>query len=71
MKSKLWLRVVESEAVFISCTDLNAIGLIDYLEADLGKPVITSNQATMWHMLRLIGVKDRIGGFGRLLSEFY
>jgi maleate isomerase len=57
----------ESEALFISCTDFNALDLIRHLEIDLGKPVITSNQATMWNMLRIIGIRDRIDGFGQLL----
>ena len=35
----------------------------------LGKPVITSTQATLWHTLRLAGVNDRIAGCGRLLDR--
>ena len=60
----------ESEAIFISCTTLHTIELIKFLEADLQKPVITSNQATFWNMLRLAGVNDRIEGFGQLLERF-
>jgi maleate isomerase len=39
------------------------------LEQTIGKPVITSTQATLWHALRLAAVEDRIAGYGRLLSE--
>jgi maleate isomerase len=60
----------ESDAVFVSCVDFDVLGIIQPLEKDLGKPVITSNQATMWDMLRLAGIKDQIKGFGRLLSEY-
>jgi maleate isomerase len=60
----------ESEAIFISCTSLHTIELIRFLEADLKKPVITSNQATFWNMLRLAGVKDKIEGFGQLLEKY-
>lgn len=59
----------ESDAVLILCTDLHTIHIIEKLENDLQKPVITSNQATMWKMLRLAGVKDQIQGYGQLLSE--
>jgi maleate isomerase len=59
----------ESDAVLILCTDLHTIKIIEKLENDLQKPVITSNQATMWNMLRLAGVRDQIRGYGRLLSE--
>jgi len=36
----------------------------------LGKPVITSNQATIWNTLRMAGVNDRIEGYGQLLSKY-
>lgn len=61
--------VPDSDAVFMPCVDLHTLDLIERLENDLQKPVITSNQATMWNMLRLAGVNDKIAGFGRLLSE--
>jgi len=60
----------ESEAVFISCTNLHTIEIIEKLENDLQKPVITSNQATMWNMLRMAGVNDKIEGYGQLLSKY-
>jgi maleate cis-trans isomerase len=58
----------ESDALFISCTALHTFGLIEKLEKDLKKPVITSNQATIWNVLRLAGIKDKINGYGQLLS---
>jgi maleate isomerase len=61
--------VPESDALFISCVDLHAVHLIEKLESDLQKPVITSNQATMWHVLRLAGIQDKIAGFGQLFSR--
>jgi maleate isomerase len=59
----------ESDALFISCTSLHTFGIIEKLEKDLKKPVITSNQATIWHALRLAGIEDKINGYGRLLAE--
>jgi len=58
----------ETEAVFISCTDFRAVDVLDRLEKDLGKPVVSSNQATMWRMLQLAGVRARVRGFGRLFE---
>jgi len=58
----------ENEAIFISCTNFRAIETIQRLEEETGKPVVSSNQATMWHALRKIGIKDSIKGFGRLLD---
>ncbi len=55
-----------NEAIFISCTNFRAIEIIQRLEDKTGKPVISSNQATMWHALQVLGIKDSIKGFGRL-----
>ncbi|WP_083554408.1 aspartate/glutamate racemase family protein [Paracoccus sp. SM22M-07] len=41
----------DAQALFMSCTALPAIGLIERIECALGKPVITSNQALFWAML--------------------
>ncbi len=59
----------QSDAIFLSCTDFRAIDAIQALERDLGKPVFTSNQVTLWGMLRLAGVKAPISGYGRLLEN--
>jgi maleate cis-trans isomerase len=59
----------EAEAIFVSCTNLATLDVIARIEADLGKPVVTSNQACFWHCLRSLGIPDRIEGYGRLLME--
>lgn len=59
----------EADVVFISCTNLASLGVVERLEAELGKPVITSNQACFWACLRRLGLRDAIPGFGRLLSH--
>ena len=60
----------EAEALLICCTDFNTIDAIEPLEEALGKPVVTSNAATLWASLRALGIEDRIAGCGRLLREF-
>ena len=60
----------EADAVLISCTDFATLDCIAELESDLGKPVVTSNQATFWHCLRAAELADRVTGFGRLLTDF-
>lgn len=59
----------EADGVFISCTDFRAAEVIEVLENDLMKPVVTSNQASMWACLRNIGVRESIRGFGTLLED--
>jgi maleate isomerase len=45
----------DAEAIFISCTNLATYDVIAPLEAELGKPVITANQVTMWGLMESIG----------------
>ena len=59
----------EADAIFISCGALRAIDVISEIEAEIGKPVITSNQSMLWHCLRLAGIEERIEGYGRLFRE--
>lgn len=58
----------DAEALFISCTDLRALETVAALEAALGKPVLTSNQVTLWGILRALGRPTTVPGFGRLLA---
>ena len=58
-----------ADGVFISCTNLRTIEVISKLEQDIGKPVISSNQASMWKALKLIGVREPIKGYGLLLGD--
>jgi maleate cis-trans isomerase len=59
----------EAEAVLLSGTGLPTVAMLETLERDLGKPVISSNQACLWRALRLAGVGAAVPGFGRLLRE--
>ncbi len=58
----------EAEAVFISCTALPALSAVAEIEAALGKPVVTSNQAGIWEMRRLAGLTAPVTGYGRVFS---
>jgi maleate isomerase len=57
----------DAEAVFLSGTGLPTVGVLETLEQDLKKPVLSSNQASLWQALRLAGVRQAITGFGSLL----
>jgi maleate isomerase len=58
----------DAEAVFLSGTGLPTLPVLELLEQDLKKPVISSASAMMWHALRLAGVRQSIPGYGRLLT---
>jgi len=57
------------EGVFVSCTSLRMAHLILKAEQRLGKPVISSNQALAWHLLRLSGVDKELPHFGCLFTQ--
>lgn len=59
----------EADAYFLSCTTIRSTPIISALERDLGKPVVTSNQALAWHALRIGGVRDPMPGFGELFTR--
>jgi maleate isomerase len=59
----------EADAIFVSCTNFNTLGLIESLEKKIGKPVVTSNSGSMWKMMRLAGDKRAVPGGGRLFRE--
>jgi maleate isomerase len=63
----LAMRRPDADACFLSCTNIRCISIVDELEQSLGMPVITSNTAMLWHVLRKGGIADAIPGYGRLL----
>jgi maleate isomerase len=64
----LAMRMPDADAYFLSCTNIRCIPVVDELEKSLGRPVITSNTAMLWHVLRQGGIADPIPGYGRLLQ---
>jgi maleate isomerase len=59
----------QAEAIFISCGNLRTLEVLQELENEIGKPVISSNQALLWSSLRLAGITDTLNGFGSLFEK--
>ena len=59
----------DADVIFLSCSGIRSLDIIDEVEALTGKPVITSNQAQMWHALRIAGVDDKLSGFGKIFNS--
>jgi len=57
-----------ADCIFISCTNLPAVPLIQALEERHRTPVVTSNQASMWAALKRLG-KPGVEGYGALLRD--
>jgi maleate isomerase len=59
----------DTECIFLSCTNFRTIEIVDPLEKRLGKPVVSANQATLWHILSLAHLGISLPGYGTLLEE--
>lgn len=57
-----------AEALFISCTALRSASIVEEIEARIGRPVVTSNQATAWACRRRCGLDMPIAGAGQLFA---
>jgi len=57
----------EADGVLMVGTGLRCVGALEALEQDLQKPVLSANQASLWHSLRLSGVSTPVKGYGKLL----
>ena len=59
----------DTEALFVACTQLRAMEVLDMLERDLGKPVYSAIQATAWEAYAAMGVDPKISDCGSLLRK--
>ena len=62
------INLEESEALFVSCTALPVLSIIDKLEKKMNKVILSSNQTLIWESLNAIGYKNSIEGFGKLFK---
>ena len=63
------LSIDEADALFISCTALPALEILDEVEKKINKPVFSSNQTLIWDTIRSVGYKSSIEGYGKLLRN--
>jgi maleate isomerase len=59
----------EADLTLISCGALRSIEIIEHLELQTEKPVVSSNLCDVWHCLKLAGIKEPIYGCGSLLAK--
>jgi maleate isomerase len=58
------------DAVMLACGNWHSMEVVDRLEKDIGKPVITTNQVSMWGALRILGHVKSLPGYGTLLRDY-
>jgi len=63
------LNLNEADALFVSCTALPALEIIDQVEKKINIPVFSSNQTLIWETIRSVGYTNSIMGYGKLLRN--
>ncbi|MFC0531648.1 maleate cis-trans isomerase family protein [Phytohabitans kaempferiae] len=63
------LDLTMADGVLVSATNLRTLDVVERLEAELGKPVVTCNQSILWWSRRMLGLPDAVTGHGRLLRS--
>jgi maleate isomerase len=58
----------DCDAIFLSCTNLRTLQILEQIEARLNLPVLSSNQALAWHLGQLAGFSAEMKGVGRLFA---
>jgi maleate isomerase len=58
------------DGIYMPCNKWRVVSVIERIEKDHGKPVVSNTQAWVWEALRLMDMAKPIPGYGRLLSEF-
>jgi maleate isomerase len=66
---KLYEQAPQADGIFVPCPRWPTITDVDLLEHEIGKPVVTSCQAYIWHALKMAKVKENVSGFGRLMAS--
>jgi len=63
------LKHADADAVVLACTNWRSMDVIERLEREIGKPVISTTQASVWDALRLVGYRGELRGYGQLLRS--
>ncbi len=59
----------EAQGIVLSCTDMRSVEVVERLEAGLGKPVLTSNQAMVFCLMRALGLPRHASAVGHLFDH--
>ena len=63
------LDISGADALFISCTALPVLEILNEVEKKINKPVFSSNQTLIWDTIRSVGYKPAVDGYGKLLRN--
>ncbi|HEY7163742.1 MAG TPA: hypothetical protein VIB79_04215 [Candidatus Binatia bacterium] len=66
---RLYSKARDADGVFIACPRWPTISDVQQLEDEIGKPVITSSLACAWYAMKLIDIREKVSGYGRLMAS--
>ena len=69
LETLIKLNISDADVLFVSCTALPALEILDEVEKKINKIVLSSNQTLIWDTLRSIGYKFPVEGYGKLLRN--
>ena len=69
LETLIKLDLNNADGLFVSCTALPILSIIDKIEKKINKIVLSSNQTLIWDTLRSIGYKSPVEGYGKLLRN--
>ncbi len=69
LETLIKLDINDADALFVSCTALPALEILDEVEKKINKPVFSSNQTLIWDTIRSTDYKNSIMGYGKLLRN--
>ena len=69
LETLIKLDINDADALFVSCTALPVLEILDQVEKKINKIVLSSNQTLIWDTLRSIGYKSPVEGYGKLLRN--
>jgi len=69
LETLIKLNVSDADALFVSCTALPVLEILEEVEKKIKKIVLSSNQTLVWDAIRSVGYKSPIEGYGKLLRN--
>jgi len=69
LETLIKLNISDADTLFVSCTALPVLEILEEVEKKIGKIVLSSNQTLIWDTLRSVGYKSPIQGYGKLLRN--
>jgi len=63
------MEICDAEGLFVSCTALPVLKIIDQVETKIKKTVLSSNQTLIWDSIRSVGYNSPVSGYGKLFRN--